>query len=208
MATTKQVSNKVKQRTHYSSSSLQGKMPIGTKLPTSLPSNFKITSIAAVVLNNFWTWDVAQWVECFLSLYKVLGSVLNTNKTGCRGLNPHTLAMYWVWSELSIQELLSKKEKKYCFPKSHSTTAVRRALMLLHASPQTPLLQNPEALINVKHRVLCDLHNSLNPQNSKGGSEHGSVVELVFSAHKPKISFHHKNKNFKKAILGRGGARL
>lgn len=93
MATTKQVSNKVKQRAQYSNSYLQGKMPIGTKLPTSLPSIFKVTSIAPVVLNNFWTWDVAQLIKCFLSLYKVLGSILNTNKTGCRskGLNSPTL---------------------------------------------------------------------------------------------------------------------
>lgn len=95
MATTKQVSNKVKQRTQYFKSYLQGKMPIGTKLPTSLLSIFKVTSIAQVVLNNFWTWDVAQLIECFLNLYKVLGSTLNTNKTGCRskGLNSHTLGM-------------------------------------------------------------------------------------------------------------------
>jgi hypothetical protein len=133
-------------------------MPIGTKLPTSLPSIFNISSIAVIVFNNFWTWDVAQLVECFLSLYKVLGSVLNTNKTGCRGLSPHSLGLYWVWSELSIQELLSKKEKKStAFPRRHSTQQFKGRwcwLMLPHEHPCT----KSWALTRAKHRVLCDLH--------------------------------------------------
>lgn len=59
---------------------LQGKRHIETKLSTSLPSAFKIISISAIVLDNFQTWDAAQLVEYFLSLYKVLGSILNVHK--------------------------------------------------------------------------------------------------------------------------------
>lgn len=170
MATTKQVSNKVKQRTQYFKSYLQGKMPIGTKLPTSLPSIFKVTSIAPVVLNNFWTWDVAQLIECFLNLYKVLGSTVNTNKTGCRskGLNSHTLGMSWVWTELSIPKLLSKKEKnRITSPRLHSTTAIQRAL-IWSCFPTNTLATKFSGCNKCQVRALCDLHNNLNPQNSKG----------------------------------------